>query len=179
VQAKTFNWQVAHGPGNGDVNLIFNCPRMAAIAHPQEALAVIGARRNEDDVGAHLADLAAQLGKFNVVADQDGDAAMRRVEHPQVMARITVPFFFFPSRQMNFVLAEYLAFGCEQISRIEQLAVAYGGVAAAYHMHFPLRCQFLEQFDIASGVLVHIAHGLAQVAGVHERQQLGCENLGQ
>ncbi len=136
-----------------------------------------GAGRHEDDVHALLADHARKLRELDVVADQNGDAAKGRVKHTQVVACVTVPFLLLPAGQVDLLLGEMLAFGREQISRIEQLAVGDGGVAAADDVHPPLARQIAEQSQIALGVIVHVAHGAAQIAGVHEGQQLRGENL--
>lgn len=100
VQAQPLDREVTGGSGDRDVNLILDRPGMAAVAYAQKILTIIGTRGNEDYVSAHFADLAAELWKLGVVADQDGNAAVAHVKHPQVMARTTFPLFLFPARQM-------------------------------------------------------------------------------
>ena len=179
MQAQALHRQVAHGAGHGHIHLVFDGAGVAAIAHAQEALAVVGAGWYENNIGPHFANLATEFGKLDVITNQDRDAAVGRVEHAQLVAGITLPFLFFPAGQVNFVLGKHLALGREQVGGVHELAIHDGGVAAAYDVNFPLRCEFLEQLDVARRVVVHVVHGLAQIAGVHEGQQLGGEDFRQ
>ncbi len=81
MQPQAFHGKVAHGAGHGNINLILDGAGVAAVTHSQEALAVVRARRNEQDVRTRLADLARHLGKFDVVADEDSDDAELGAEY--------------------------------------------------------------------------------------------------
>ena len=117
---------------------------MAAVAHPPETLAIVGAGRHEDDVHALLADHAREFRELDVVADQDGNAAKGRVENAQVVPWVAAPFFLLPAGQMDLLLGEMLAFGCEQIGGVEQLAVGDGGMASTDDVHPHCRARSLN-----------------------------------
>ncbi|MDQ3199800.1 MAG: hypothetical protein M3Q46_11570 [Verrucomicrobiota bacterium] len=59
---------------------------MCAIAHPQEALPIIGAARGDDDLGVLMRGGARDLGKLNVVTDRDREFTEVRLENLQPFA---------------------------------------------------------------------------------------------
>ena len=95
-----------------------------------------------------------------------------------MVARVALPLVPFPARQMNFVLRAYFSFGAEQVRRVEQLALCDGRVAAAYDVNAPKLGKLSKKRHIPLGIVIQVAHRLAQITGVHEREQLRGENLG-
>lgn len=118
MQAEPFNRQVADSPRHGNVDLILDGTSMAAVANAPETLPIIGAGGNENNVSALFAHHARQLWKLDVVADQDADPAIGRVEHIQVVAWVTFPLFSFPAGQVNLVLGKYFAFWGKKVGRV-------------------------------------------------------------
>ena len=74
--------QIADAPGNGDIDVVFDAPRLGAIAHPQVGVPFVRAKRHEDDLRALLGGDARQLREFNVITNLDGDLAFVRYQPP-------------------------------------------------------------------------------------------------
>ena len=81
-------------------------PRVAAVTHPQVSLAVVGATGHEQDVGAALAQHAGEFRKLDVVANLDGDLAVRHLEQRELAARGRVPVVLLPARAVQLVRAD-------------------------------------------------------------------------
>ena len=97
---------------------------MATVAHAEKSLAVVGAGGHEDNFGAFLGGGPCELGTLDVVADQDGDLAVGRLEYIEDVTMVAVPFFLFPARAVDLVLQVHFAPRREQEGGVEQLPVA-------------------------------------------------------
>lgn len=86
-----------------DVHPVLDGPRLGAVADAEKPLAVVGAARDAQDVGAGARGGAHELGKLDVVADGHGQPAEGGLEHIDAHAAADVPVALEP-RHVQFGL---------------------------------------------------------------------------
>ena len=119
--------QVAHVAGHDHVALVLHGPGLAAVAHPQVALALVGAEGHEQDHRALVDEVAGQLGKLAVVADQYADGAAVGLDGLQGAAALDVPPVDLVGGGMNLGLLVDPAVAQEDVADVLDLAVGIAG----------------------------------------------------
>ena len=172
----------AHRAGVDDVHLVLDGARLGAVAHAQEPLAVVGAARDDEDVGLLARGGPHDFRELDVVADRDGQAAERRVEHPQRRPWRDLPIVLLEPRHVQLALRAHRAVRAEHEALVVDGigAVVRDGDRARHDVHAEARGEPAHRVAKSRRLSGEIADLLAhRAAHVAEREQLHGEVLGE
>ena len=110
-------------PDMHDVALVLDRPRLAAVAHAQIALPLVGAERHEQDQRALVDQMAGQFGKLGVVADHHADRAAVGRDDVDAVAALDVPPVALVRRRVDLLLLVHRTVAQEDIADVVDVAV--------------------------------------------------------
>ncbi len=139
--------------------MVFDRPRLRAVAHAHIAEARVGAEGNEDDARALIHQTARKFGKFAVIADEDADRAAIGLDHVQRIAALDVPPESFVGGRVDLFLRVDRSIAQGDIGDVLDVAIVGARrVGAAYDVDIIFQRharQFLRQTRCVAGELVY------------------------